>query len=118
MAGEWYTRPVFFVTDVHDALGYYLTTLGFTKSWDYTDEGQTIVAQVDRGSGCEIILAADSQKAGKSRVFISLSDDDLEALQAEFALKDIPMERTWWGYPVIQIRDPDGNELLFPMEES
>jgi hypothetical protein len=25
-------------------------------------------------------------------------------------------KESWWGYDVIQIDDPDGNELLFPLE--
>jgi len=28
----------------------------------------------------------------------------------------IPFKITWWGYDSIQIDDPDGNELLFPIE--
>jgi glyoxalase/bleomycin resistance protein/dioxygenase superfamily protein len=24
----------------------------------------------------------------------------------------------WWGYDVIRITDPDGNELLFPLDET
>jgi hypothetical protein len=29
----------------------------------------------------------------------------------------IPNRETWWGYDTIQIDDPDGNELLFPLPE-
>ena len=27
-------------------------------------------------------------------------------------------EKAWWGYDVIRIADPDGNELLFPLDET
>jgi len=26
--------------------------------------------------------------------------------------------RLWWGYDVIRIADPDGNELFFPLDET
>ena len=28
--------------------------------------------------------------------------------------RSVPSKASWWGYGVIQIDDPDGNELLFP----
>ena len=30
---RWYVRPVFFVTDVHRALRFYIDMLGFEKHW-------------------------------------------------------------------------------------
>ena len=38
----------------------------------------------------------------------------MQAFQAEIDAESIPVERTWWGYSVLKIKDPDGNELLFP----
>ncbi len=29
-------------------------------------------------------------------------------------IRSVPTEKSWWGYDVIKIVDPDGNELLFP----
>ncbi len=114
---KWYTRPVFFVANVEVSLRHYCDLLGFVQAWDYKENGRTIVAQVDRGEQCELILAEDSDRVGKSRVFISLYPNELETLQEEIETRGIPSKRSLWGYPVIQIQDPDGNEMLFPLEE-
>ena len=113
---EWYSRPVFFVTDVVKAAGFYTNVLGFEEAWDYEENGKKIVAQMNRGN-CEIILAEGSERVGKSRLFISLEDEEMEILQKEIDAKSIDTRRTFWGYPVIEIKDPDGNELMFPVEE-
>ncbi len=42
----------------------------------------------------------------------------MQAWQHEIDARSIPAQRSWWGYPVIEIRDPDGNELMFPLDES
>ncbi|MEM7125176.1 MAG: glyoxalase superfamily protein [Chloroflexota bacterium] len=114
---KWYTRPVFFVTDVEVSLRHYCDLLGFAQAWDYHENGRTIVAQVNRGLECELILAEDAGRAGKSRVFISLEVGELATLQQELESRKIPFEQTFWGYPVIRIEDPDGNEMLFPLDE-
>jgi len=51
---KWYARPVFFVSDLQVALGFYIDKLGFGKKWHESD-GKGTVCQVDRGE-CEIIL--------------------------------------------------------------
>jgi len=30
--------------------------------------------------------------------------------------RSAPTQKKWWGYDLIWIADPDGNELLFPTE--
>jgi len=32
--------------------------------------------------------------------------------------RSVPTQKAWWGYDVIRIADPDGNELLFPLDET
>jgi len=32
--------------------------------------------------------------------------------------RSVPTEKAWWGYDAIRIVDPDGNELLFPLDET
>ena len=113
-ADTWYTRPVFFVVDVTVALDFYQATLGFSLIWTHENAGSIIVAQVNRGSACEIILCKDSDRAGSSRVFIALEDAELDAWKSEINVKAIKASDTWWGYSVIEIKDPYGNELLFP----
>jgi catechol 2,3-dioxygenase-like lactoylglutathione lyase family enzyme len=112
----WYTRPVFFVAEMKVSSDFYTGRLGFEEAWSFEDKGKKTVAQVTRGD-CEIILAEEPERAGNGRLFVSLEPADLEALQKEIEEKSIDAERTWWGYPVIKILDPDGNELLFPVED-
>jgi catechol 2,3-dioxygenase-like lactoylglutathione lyase family enzyme len=113
---EWYSRPVFFVSDLKKASDFYRDVMGFKEAWSHEDKGKKIVAQMTRGS-CEIILNENSERAGKSRVFIALEVEELEVLQKEIVEKKIETKNLFWGYPVIEIKDPDGNELLFPIED-
>lgn len=113
---KWYARPVFFVADLQAALGFYIDALGFRKKW-HADQGQGTVCQVDR-SECEIILCEDSKRRDKGRVFVQLNRDGIDELRREISARSVPAQKAWWGYDVIQITDPDGNELLFPLDET
>ena len=107
---KWYTRPVFFVSDVEAALRFYLGQLGFEKAWH-----KDTVCQVNRGD-CEIILCQDAARRDRSRLFIELNRDGFDQLRREISERSVPSTKSWWGYDVILITDPDGNELLFPYE--
>jgi hypothetical protein len=107
----WYMRPVFYVSNIGRAIDFYVGTLAFTKKWQ-----QDIVCQVDRGDG-EIILFEDAKRTDKGRLFIELTPAGREQLQREIAERSIPFDKFWWGYDCIRIVDPDGNELLFPLED-
>lgn len=111
---RWYMRPVFFVSDIQTSISFYVGKLGFVKQWHEAD-GQGTVCQVDRG-GCEIILCEDSTRTRQSRVFLELSRNAVDQLLTEVAKNSIPFKKTWWGYDVLQIDDPDGNELLVCLE--
>ena len=110
----WYMRPVFFVSDIQRAIDFYVGTLGFTKKWHEAD-GKGTVCQVDRG-GCEIILSQDAKVQGGGRLFLELSKAGVDQLLKEVNDKSIPTEKMWWGYDVLQIKDPDGNDLLVCLE--
>jgi|HubBroStandDraft_5_1064220.scaffolds.fasta_scaffold95244_1 catechol 2,3-dioxygenase-like lactoylglutathione lyase family enzyme len=112
---QWYTRPVLFVADVKRALQFYVEMLGFEKSWHECD-GAGGVCQVNR-AGCEIILCEHATRRDKGRLFVSLTADGVTALRREIAERSVPSEKSWWGFDVIKIVDPDGNELLFPQHE-
>ena len=112
---KWYTRPVFFVSDIDRALSFYIDMLGFEKAW-HEGDGQGKVCQVNR-AGCEIILCEDAGRRDKGRLFLSLTGDGVAQLKREIAERSIPNRKSWWGYDVIQIDDPDGNELLFPLAD-
>ena len=113
VAHKWYARPVFFVSDVNRAASFYTDLLGFVKKWHEAD-GAGTVCQVDR-SECEIILCQDNTRKDRSRLFIELSADGVAEFVNEVAERGIPAKETWWGYDVLQIEDPDGNELLVPL---
>ena len=114
-AHRWYTRPVLFVADVHRSLRFYIELLGFEKNRHAAD-GAGTVYQVSR-TECEIILCQDAARRDKARLFVELTPDGLAELRREIIERSIPNEKSWWGYDVITILDPDGNELLFPMSE-
>lgn len=114
---QWYTRPVMFVRDVAAAVKFYREVLGFEKAWDYHDKDSLLVAQINRGTKCEIILSLDPARAGLSRLFIELLPAELSAFNSEIENRKIQVENTYWGMPVVAVRDPDGNELFFPTGE-
>ena len=109
---RWYARPVLFVADVNRALRFYIDMLGFEKQW-HEGDGAGGVCQVHRGE-CEIILCEDEKRRDKGRLFVELTAEGLAALRREIAERSVPSEKSWWGYDVVKIVDPDGNELLFP----
>ena len=110
----WYARPVLFVSDLQRAIDFWVGELGFTKKW-HEAEGEGTVCQVDRG-GCEIILAQDPGRDDRGRLFLELRKDGVDRLLEEVEERSIPTERSWWGYDVLRIEDPDGNELLVCLE--
>jgi hypothetical protein len=77
--------------------------------------GAGTVCQVDRGV-CEIILCQDATRRDTVRLFIELNVDELADLRRLLIEHAIPTREMWWGYDSILIVDPDGHELLFPIE--
>lgn len=110
----WYTRPVLFVADLNRALDFYIDSLGFWKKW-HEGDGAGTVCQVNRGD-CEIILWQHATRRDKARRFIELNVPELAQLRRDLAERSVPTQKIWWGYDSIQIDDPDGNELVFPIE--
>lgn len=111
---EWYARPVLFVADIKRSVDFYVDRLGFTQNWRYEEQGKALIAQVDR-KGCELILSSQwPGKVGSALMFISLDVDVLLALRAELEGKGVDVKDGRWGYPLMVVHDPDGNELYFP----
>jgi catechol 2,3-dioxygenase-like lactoylglutathione lyase family enzyme len=106
----WYARPVFYVADVERSIRFYVDMLGFWKKWS-----QDSVCQVNRGD-CEIILCQDPSHKDRSRLFVELNVPELAQLRGEIVERSVHTKEIWWGYDSIQIDDPDGNELIFPVE--
>jgi catechol 2,3-dioxygenase-like lactoylglutathione lyase family enzyme len=119
---DWFARPVLHVADVEASLRFYVDRLGFTSPWSYDEEGRTFVAQVDR-QGCALILCDMwPEKIGKGLMFISLNVQPetreaaiaaLDALRAELEAKGVPVKDGSWGYRLLVVNDPDGNQLFF-----
>jgi len=119
---DWFARPVLHVKDVEDSLLFYVNRLGFTNPWRYDENGRAYVAQVDR-QGCALILADTwPEKIGKGLIFISLNVEPetrevavaaLDALRAELEAKGVPVKEGSWGYRLLVVDDPDGNQLFF-----
>ncbi|HMC54009.1 MAG TPA: glyoxalase superfamily protein [Gemmatimonadaceae bacterium] len=112
----WYARPVFFVADVKRAIDFYVDTLGFWKKW-HEGGGTGTVCQVNRAD-CEIILCEHPTRRDKTRLFVELNERELAEFRSELDARSVRTKKTWWGYDSIQIDDPDGNELLFPIEDN
>ena len=113
---DWFARPVLHVTDVEASLRFYVDRLGFTSPWRYDEDG---VAQVDR-QGVALILADTwPEKIGKGLIFISLNFEPeaqvaaLDALRAELEAKGVSVKEGSWGYRLLVVDDPDGNQLFF-----
>jgi catechol 2,3-dioxygenase-like lactoylglutathione lyase family enzyme len=124
---DWFARPVLHVTDVENSLRFYVNRLGFTSPWRYEEDGRAHVAQVDR-QGCALILADTwPEKIGKGVMFISLNVESLnderatreaataavDGLRAELEAQGVSVRDGSWGYRLLVVDDPDGNQLLF-----
>jgi uncharacterized glyoxalase superfamily protein PhnB len=119
---EWFARPVLHVSDVEASLRFYMDQLGFTSPWRYDENGRVRIAQIDR-QGCALILSDQwPEKIGKALMFISLNVEPathevataaLDALRAELETKAVPVKDGSWGYRILVIDDPDGNQLFF-----
>ena len=119
---DWFARPVLHVTDVEASLHFYVNLLGFTSPWRYEEDGKAHVAQVDR-QGCALILADTwPEKVGKGLMFISLNVEPatrdaanaaVDALRAELEAREVAVKEGSWGYRLLVVDDPDGNQLFF-----
>jgi catechol 2,3-dioxygenase-like lactoylglutathione lyase family enzyme len=119
---DWFARPVLHVVDVEASLRFYVDRLGFTSPWRYDEDGRAHVAQVDR-QGCALILADTwPEKVGKGLIFISLNVEPatpevaaaaLDALRAELEARGVSVNEGSWGYRLLVVHDPDGNQLFF-----
>jgi catechol 2,3-dioxygenase-like lactoylglutathione lyase family enzyme len=119
---DWFARPVLHVTDVAASLRFYVDQLGFTTPWQHAEDGKPVVAQVDR-QGLALILSSQwPDKVGKGLVFVSLNVAPdtraaqvaaLDALRAELEARGVAVKHGSWGYRLLVVDDPDGNQLYF-----
>ena len=119
---NWFARAVLHVTAVEASLRFYIDRLGFTSPWRYDEGGRVYVAQVER-QGCSFILSSHwPAKVGKGLMFISLNVEPatheaaiaaLDELRAELEARGAPVKDSSWGYRLLVVDDPDGNQLFF-----
>ena len=119
---DWFERPVLHVKDFEASIRFYVDLLGFTSPWRFEEDGKMFVAQVER-QGCALILSSQwPLKVGKGLIFISLNVEPetpealtaaLDALRAELEAKGAPVKDGSWGYRLLVVDDPDGNQLFF-----
>ena len=119
---DWFARPVLHVSSVEASLRFYVERLGFTVAWRDEEDGRARVAQVDRGS-CALIFSDQwPEKVGKGLMFISLNVEPetreaaaaaLDAVRTEFEARGVPVKDGDWGYRLLVVDDPDGNQLFF-----
>lgn len=119
LMNRWYSRPIVVVADLGRALTFYIDKLGFTEAWRHVDDdGLGGVAQVDR-AGTELILTSHwPDKAGSALIFVSLDPDALAAARIEFESRGVAVKDGWWGYELMIVEDPDGNQFYFPYPKS
>jgi catechol 2,3-dioxygenase-like lactoylglutathione lyase family enzyme len=119
---DWFARPVLSVKDVDASLRFYVDRLGFACPWRHAEHDRLYVAQVER-QGCALILSNNwPEKIGKALMFISLNVASptpeavataLDALRAELEARGVAVKDGWWGYRLLVVADPDGNQLFF-----
>jgi catechol 2,3-dioxygenase-like lactoylglutathione lyase family enzyme len=119
---DWFARPVLHVRNVDASIRFYVDRLGFASPWRYEENGRAYVAQVER-QGCALILADTwPEKIGKGLMFISVNSEPqtrqaataaLDALRAELEAKGVSVKDGSWGYRLLVVDDPDGNQLFF-----
>ena len=116
---EWFARPVLHVSDVAASISFYVERLGFTSEWTHDEAGKVVVGQVER-QGCALILSSQwPDKVGRGMMFISLDGEPgkqsaaLDALRVELEAKGVAVKDGSWGYRVLVVDDPDGNQLYF-----
>jgi catechol 2,3-dioxygenase-like lactoylglutathione lyase family enzyme len=114
MSDGWFSRPVLFVADVAKAIEFYTRLLGFEPGNSYEENGVVLVGEVSR-EDCHLLLNSQQpDKIGHGRMFISLDPEPFKRLREEFEQRGAPVKDGWWGYDLMVVEDPDGNELFFP----
>jgi catechol 2,3-dioxygenase-like lactoylglutathione lyase family enzyme len=118
-SAEWFGRPVINVSNVEASIRFYVDKLGFQLDWHF---GEPIsVCEVWRGKVQLILCEHFQEKAGKSLQFISFDagsrDAEIAAVdsfRAEIEGRGATVREGRWGYRVLVIDDPDGNQIFVP----
>jgi len=113
----WYL----FSSDVPGLVDFYSRVLGFGIKSRWPEEGDVMWAWLDRDVAAVIIEGAEEDLAGVNRAGAALYFDvaDADALCAEFTGRGASIPEGPADTPnatrEFEIRDPDGNRLIFGM---
>jgi uncharacterized glyoxalase superfamily protein PhnB len=113
--------PIFFVSDVPRAAGFFRDKLGFQV--DFLHGEPPFYGSVSRGEACIHLRFvhetwfAERAASEDSLILATLEVSDVKALYAEFAGRGVafaqPLTHQYWGGTDFQVRDPDGNAFSF-----
>jgi catechol 2,3-dioxygenase-like lactoylglutathione lyase family enzyme len=84
---DWFARPLLHVADVEASIRFYVNRLGFSSPLHFGEDGKTFVAP--------------GGAAG------------LRAYPLQLEAKGAPVKDGQWGYRLLVVDDPDGNQLFF-----
>jgi len=115
------TLPVLPMSDVVEAIGYYVDVLGFTEEFRVpTPEGLVVTGQVCRGA-CQIMFNLNPADAGRRGggiwLWVRVDDEDIDALYARVQERGVKVVEAlgdrFWGDRSFAIEDAWGYTLAF-----
>jgi hypothetical protein len=105
--------PILLADDLSLPKGFYVEKLGFEVSYEVTEDGQTGLLGLSRGT---IQITLDSPMAGHGRdACVSLEVEDADAHSAEWSPKVGVLLRPRnepWGARTFDLLDPFGNTIF------
>jgi catechol 2,3-dioxygenase-like lactoylglutathione lyase family enzyme len=108
--------PIIKVSDLHTALNFYCSVLGFDKDFHYraSPDGPDYVGVSLNGHQLHLSTFSGD---GKGLATIYIYVDDIDELYARFCArglaKDCEPTNQPWGQREVYVRDPDGHTLRF-----
>jgi catechol 2,3-dioxygenase-like lactoylglutathione lyase family enzyme len=105
--------PVLPTDDLAAAKAFYVDGLGFTVTWEHSEDGRTGLLGVARG---EMHITLDCPMDGHGRhACVSFHVDDVDGYYDEWSQR-VPMLRAprdeEWGSRTFDLHDPSGNTLF------
>ena len=106
--------PVLPADDLKRAKEFYVDQLGFTVSWEASEDGTNGLLGVERGG---ISITLDSPMSGHGRdACVSLMVESADAYYDEWRARGVPVKRPpaneEWGARTFGVTDPFGNTIF------
>jgi uncharacterized glyoxalase superfamily protein PhnB len=108
--------PIIKVSDLHTALNFYCSVLGFDKNFHYraSPDGPDYIGVSLNGHQLHLSTFSGDGK-GPATIYIYV--DDVDGLYARFCARGLPRDceatNRPWGQREVYVRDPDGHTLRF-----